>query len=405
MLPVVGNLHQLGLLPHRSMQSLSKKYGPVMLLHFGNKPILVASSASAASESMKNHDQVFSNRQRLSIARRLFYGSKDVAFSPYGEYWRQLRSILVHQLLSNKMVQSFRRVREEETSLVIGKIKVALGRKYGDGEHGRKAKDTLAEFIQILGIDQFIEGVIEEHRNKAVANTTETTCSHSLDILLQIQREKLFAIEHDSIKAVILDMFEGGTDTTHTIMEWAMAELPRHPKILMQLQNEVRQKANVKSEITEDDLDKMQCLKAVIKDVLRLHAPVPLLLARESTQDAKVMGYDSSAEGVAQLSVFALAINEPALAKLVHKFDFELPDGAKREELDMCEVNDRSIVDAASGGALVNKTSREAWELIEGMAENSQQFDKRKDVSMHRVNKIETFSIQQQLTELTSFIR
>ncbi|XP_027082414.1 uncharacterized protein [Coffea arabica] len=34
----------------------------------------------------------------------------------------------------------------------------------------------------------------------------------------------------------------------------------------------------------------------------------------------------------------------------------------------------RSIIDAASGGALMNKTPRAAWELIEGMAENSQQF-------------------------------
>ena len=90
-------------------------------------------------------------------------------------------------------------------------------------------------------------------------------------------------------------MFEGGTDTTHTNMEWAMAELLRHPKILKQLQNELRQKANGKSEITEDDLDRMQCLQAVIKDVLSLHAPVPLLLARGSPQDVKVMGYDSAA--------------------------------------------------------------------------------------------------------------
>ena len=34
---------------------------------------------------------------------------------------------------------------------------------------------------------------------------------------------------------------------------------------------------------------------------------------------------------------------------------------------------DRSIINIASGGALVNKTPRAAWELIEGMAENSQQ--------------------------------
>ncbi|XP_071923099.1 uncharacterized protein [Coffea arabica] len=66
---------------------------------------------------------------------------------------------------------------------------------------------------------------------------------------------------------------------------------------------------------------------------------------------------------------------------------------------------DRGIIDAASGGALVNKTSREAWELIEGMAENSQQFSSREDVPTRRVNEIETSSIQQQLSELTSFVR
>ncbi|XP_027122255.1 uncharacterized protein [Coffea arabica] len=66
---------------------------------------------------------------------------------------------------------------------------------------------------------------------------------------------------------------------------------------------------------------------------------------------------------------------------------------------------DRSIIDTASGGALVNKTPREARELIEGMAENSQQFGTREDVPIRKVNEVETSSIQQQLTELTSFVR
>ncbi|XP_027166240.1 uncharacterized protein LOC113766227 [Coffea eugenioides] len=66
---------------------------------------------------------------------------------------------------------------------------------------------------------------------------------------------------------------------------------------------------------------------------------------------------------------------------------------------------DRSIIDATSGGALVNKTPRAAWELIEGMTENSQQFGTREDVSLRKVNEVETSSIQQQLTELTSFVR
>ncbi|XP_027151330.1 uncharacterized protein LOC113751499 [Coffea eugenioides] len=79
-------------------------------------------------------------------------------------------------------------------------------------------------------------------------------------------------------------------------------------------------------------------------------------------------------------------------------FPFSLKDSAK-------DWLDRSIIDAASGGALVNKTPREAWELIEGMAENSQQFGTREDISICKVNEIETSSIQQQLTELTLFVR
>ena len=39
--------------------------------------------------------------------------------------------------------------------------------------------------------------------------------------------------------------------------------------------------------------------------------------------------------------------------------------------------SDRSIVDAASGGALVNKTPAEAKELINNMAQNTQQFGTR----------------------------
>ncbi|XP_071933027.1 uncharacterized protein [Coffea arabica] len=47
-------------------------------------------------------------------------------------------------------------------------------------------------------------------------------------------------------------------------------------------------------------------------------------------------------------------------------------------------TTDRSIIDAASGGTLVNKTPREARELIKGMAENSQQFGTREDVPIRK---------------------
>ncbi|KAL7161604.1 hypothetical protein ACSBR2_042134 [Camellia fascicularis] len=451
-LPIVGNLHQLGLFPHCSLRSLAQKYGPLMQLHFGSVPVLVVSSAVAAREIMKTHDLAFSSRPKTSIATRLIYNSKDVAFSPYGEYWRQVRNICVLHLLSNRRVQSFRNVREEETALMIEQIKhyssssssslvnltdmfvtltnnivcrVALGRKYGGTKGGRRFKELLAMLGELLGafnvgdyipwlawmnringldakvenvfkeMDEFLEGVVEEHvdRRKREGSDSVHIGSESkhdfVDLLLQIQQENTAGspIHRDTIKALILDMFGAGTDTIFTSMEWTMAELLKHPQIMKKLQNEVRKIAKGKLNITEDDLENMYYLKAVIKESLRMHPPVPLLVPRESIQDAKVMDYDIVAgtqvivnawaiardplswedpeefrpERFLNSSIdfkghnfefipfgagrrgcpgilFAMNVDELALASVVHKFNLSLPDGASGEDLDMTEA-------------------------------------------------------------------
>ncbi|CAL9030936.1 unnamed protein product [Prunus brigantina] len=121
-LPIIGNLHQLGLYPHRSIQALSQCHGPLMLLHFGSVPVLLVSSAEAAREILKTHDLAFSGQPKSTIFEKLLYNYKDVASAPYGEYWRQVRSICVSNLLSNTRVRSFRSVREEETKSMIRNI-------------------------------------------------------------------------------------------------------------------------------------------------------------------------------------------------------------------------------------------------------------------------------------------
>ncbi|GFP78639.1 cytochrome p450 71a3 [Phtheirospermum japonicum] len=77
-LPMIGNLHQIVAYPHRSLWSLSNRYGELILLQFGCVPTLVVSSAEAAREIMKNQDAIFSNRPRISIPDRLVYGSREV---------------------------------------------------------------------------------------------------------------------------------------------------------------------------------------------------------------------------------------------------------------------------------------------------------------------------------------
>ncbi|RWR75962.1 cytochrome P450 71A1-like protein [Cinnamomum micranthum f. kanehirae] len=60
-LPLIGNLHQLGTLPHRSLQLPRRKIRPLMLLYLGRIPTLIVSSAEMAEQIMKTHDLIFSS--------------------------------------------------------------------------------------------------------------------------------------------------------------------------------------------------------------------------------------------------------------------------------------------------------------------------------------------------------
>ena len=93
------------------------------------------------------------------------------------------------------------------------------------------------------------------------------------------------------------DMFAAGTDTTSTVMEWAMAELVTHPRAMRKLQDEIRAAVGCTPTggggvvVDEDRVAQLHYLKAVVKETLRLHAPIPLLVPREPPADAEILGY------------------------------------------------------------------------------------------------------------------
>lgn len=121
-LPIIGNLRQLGVLPHRSFKQLSDKHGPAMFLQLGSIQTLVVSSAETAKQILKTYDLNCCSRPLLSGTRKLTYNYLDVAFTPYGSHWRDRRKICTLELFSVKRVQSFRFIREEEVGLMIDSI-------------------------------------------------------------------------------------------------------------------------------------------------------------------------------------------------------------------------------------------------------------------------------------------
>ncbi|XP_074310523.1 cytochrome P450 71A3-like [Silene latifolia] len=340
---IIGNLHQLGKLPHRFLRSLSERYGDLMLLHLGTKPILVVSSANGAEEIMKTHDINFANRPYSKIAALVIYDGKDIAFGKYGEHWRKLKSICVLNMLSNKKVRSFRKIREEEVGLMVESIqkstpnsplnlsntfmklisdlvfRALFGKNCGEEYLGPLLKELseavgsfiFGDFIRWLGwidefsgvlskgrkvarsLDSLIQKRVEEHINgfDDDGRNQEDKIQYLVDVLLESQRNDS-SIDMDTVKALLMDMITAGIETTATLLEWTMSELLMHPLVMKRLQKELRGFLRGKTVINEDDLKDMMYLKAVIKESLRLHPPLPFLLFRESSQDARVQNYD-----------------------------------------------------------------------------------------------------------------
>lgn len=113
--PFIGNMnHLLTPTPHRALHDLATKYGPIMHLKLGFISTIVVSSAETAKDIMKTHDSIFSNRPKLVAPKILGYNYTDIAFAPYGSYWRQLKKICFLQLSTTKNMDSTRFIREEE---------------------------------------------------------------------------------------------------------------------------------------------------------------------------------------------------------------------------------------------------------------------------------------------------
>ncbi|RDX87177.1 Cytochrome P450 71D8, partial [Mucuna pruriens] len=364
-LPLIGNLHQLALagsLPHHALRDLAHKYGPLMHLQLGQISSVVISSPRMAKEIMKTHDVAFVQRPQLLSPQILAYGSTDIAFAPYGDYWRQMRKICVLELLSVKRVQSFSYIREDESRKFIESIHSSAGSQINltsrifsllstsvsRAAFGNKSEDQ-DEFVSLVRksiamtggfelddlfpsmkpihlltgmkpkfqkihkrADKILENILRKHKEKRTRakehNSTEEDQEDLVDVLLRIQQSGSLEVQitTGNIKAVIWDVFAAGTDTSSTTIEWAMSEMMKNPRVREKAQAELRESFKGKEIIYETDLEDLSYLKSVIKETLRLHPPSPLLIPRECTELTNIDEYEIPTKTKVMINAWAL---------------------------------------------------------------------------------------------------
>ncbi|XP_065036602.1 dimethylnonatriene synthase-like [Musa acuminata AAA Group] len=104
---IIGHSHLPRGHPHHALTHLCARYGPVLLLCFGSRPVLVVASPSATKECFTTNDICFSNRSLLLSSQHFNYNGTTFAVVPYGARWRSLRRIATLRLLSPAHLASF----------------------------------------------------------------------------------------------------------------------------------------------------------------------------------------------------------------------------------------------------------------------------------------------------------
>ncbi|CAL1376529.1 unnamed protein product [Linum trigynum] len=190
----------------------------------------------------------------------------------------------------------------------------------------------------------------------------------------------------ENIKGVALELFVAGGETSAATIEWTMVEMIKDQKVLQKSQDEVRQVYRGKHNVVESSLHELTYLDCVIKEVLRLHPTLPLLLPRENQEKVQICGYDIPSKTKVIVNGWAIgrdpdrwvdpgkfyperfldssidykgndfelipfgagrrmcpgmhsavAVVKLTLANLLFHFDWKLPTGMEPEDLDMSE--------------------------------------------------------------------
>jgi cytochrome P450 len=121
----------------------------------------------------------------------------------------------------------------------------------------------------------------------------DTTFEHSyVDTLLDIKLadEGGRALTDGEMVNLCSEFLSAGTDTTSTALQWIMAELVKNPRIQENLYNEIKATTGT-DEVTEEELNDMPYLKAVVLEGLRKHPPGHFLLAHKAAEDIEISGY------------------------------------------------------------------------------------------------------------------
>ncbi len=142
------------------------------------------------------------------------------------------------------------------------------------------------------GLVALVEGIMAR---RAAAPSVDPDDRDLLDVLMSIREEDGSPrFTADEVTGMFISMMFAGHHTTSGTAAWTLIELLRHPEELAAVRAELGELYADGAEVSYQALREMPRLESAIKEALRLHPPLILLL-RVAKQDVDVTGYTIAA--------------------------------------------------------------------------------------------------------------
>eukprot|EP01018_Ginkgo_biloba_P027591 Gb_16456 [translate_table: standard] len=368
-LPIFGNWLQVGNdLNHRNLSEMAKKYGDVFMLRMGWRNVVVVSNPEMAKEVLHTQGVEFGSRNR-NVVFDIFTGKgQDMVFTVYGDHWRKMRRIMTLPFFTNKVVQQYRQGWEEEIDSVVRDImstppalaleeglfirkrlqlmlynvmyRIMFDRRFDsqddplflqatqfNAERSRLAQSfdyNYGDFIPFLRpflrpylnkcrdlqsrrLAFFNDYFIQERKKLLASEGGDKRHKCAIDHILDA--EKKGEISAENVLYIVENINVAAIETTLWSMEWGLAEIVNHPDVQKKVRMEVDRVLGKGVQVKEEDIENLPYLQAVVKETLRLHTPIPLLVPHMNLEEAILGGYKIPKETKVVVNAWWLANN------------------------------------------------------------------------------------------------
>ncbi|KZV25716.1 hypothetical protein F511_04777 [Dorcoceras hygrometricum] len=353
--PLLGHLPLLsGQIPvHRVLGALADKHGPIFTIRLGLHPAVVISNWEAVKECFTANDKALANRPTSNAGVHLGYNYAAFGFT-HGSYWREIRKLVVIELLCHRRLEALKHVQVSELHTSInelyksiqenpGKVVISdwveqltlniivmmiAGKRYAESskdsaesQKARSFRKVIKEFMHISGqfvvsdaipvrplewvdfqghiksmkriskeVSDIAESWIDEHKKGTLGNTEQDF----IDVMLAKVDDRYTSYGHSRetiIKATVTNLILAGSDTTSVHLTWVLSVLLNNKPIMRRAQEEIDLKVGKERWVEESDITNLDYLQAIVKETLRLYPPGPLSVPHQATEDCIVDGY------------------------------------------------------------------------------------------------------------------